>query len=215
MADNGLMEEPESHYRDLLAKQVAGETEVRLPFGRCDVLTGTTVYEVEPIARWRVGAAQALQYGGQVEQRAALALYGRAEALPDVWLELSRLPAPGLELWWFADCKFVVVSSYEEACSCIPPEPALESAPKCTPWKPQVPESPPVAVANEVPNEPLPTHNSMGYEVWDYTHLPNGEVRPELQGLSMPERAKTIAAHAPDFSEEQKRQIRLILWGAE
>ena len=97
---------PESYYRDLLAEQVGGRTEVTLQFGRADVLTDTTIYEVEPAARWTEGVAQALQYAAQVPQRGAVALYGDGVSLEKVRARLATLPAPGLELWWLKDGRF-------------------------------------------------------------------------------------------------------------
>jgi hypothetical protein len=106
---------PESHYRDMLAKQVGGRTEVTLPFGRADVMTDTTVYEVEPIIRWRIGASQALRYSAQVVQQGALAVYGQPELLAKVYSGLQSLPWPGLELWWLDEDEFVLIESYEQA----------------------------------------------------------------------------------------------------
>jgi hypothetical protein len=100
---------PESHYRDMLARQVRGRTEVTLPFGRADVMTDTTVYEVEPVTRWKEGVAQALQYAAQVPQGGAIALYGHGVPLARVHARLATLPAPGLELWWLAGDLFVRV----------------------------------------------------------------------------------------------------------
>jgi hypothetical protein len=105
---NGLNE---SYYRDLLAKQVGGRVEAKLIFGRADVLTDTHIFEVEPIATWRHGASQALQYGSQVGQRGALAIYGEPDKLAHVFRELARLPEPGLELWWLAGDEFVLLRS--------------------------------------------------------------------------------------------------------
>jgi hypothetical protein len=97
---------PESFYRDLLASQVGGRIEVTLPFGRADVMTDTTVYEVEPAARWTDGIAKALQYAAQVPQRGAIALYGDGPPLAKVRAKLASLPAPGLELWWLKEGRF-------------------------------------------------------------------------------------------------------------
>jgi hypothetical protein len=105
---------PESHYRDMLARQVGGRIEVTLPFGRADVMTDTMVWEVEPAARWRDGVAQALQYAVQVPQRGAVALYGNGVQVAKVRAELASLPAPGLELWWLAGDMFVRVKTIKE-----------------------------------------------------------------------------------------------------
>src|ERR1039457_5760597 len=114
---------PESYYRDLLAKQVGGKTEVRLPFGRADVLTDTRIYEVEPIRNWRHGAGQALQYAAPVTQRGALAVYGYPGNLASAFEGLAMLPPPGLELWWLADSGFVSVESAGDVKRYTPPAP--------------------------------------------------------------------------------------------
>lgn len=105
---------PESHYRDLLASQTGGTTEARLPFGRADVLTDTTIWEVEPVSTWRAGVKQALQYAAQVPQQGALALYGDHRKLPLIWRDLQELPEP-LELWWLTGDLFVRIKDYKGA----------------------------------------------------------------------------------------------------
>lgn len=61
MSDSAMSsEKPESWYRDLLAVQVSGQAEAPLPFGSADVMTATTVYEVEPVIHWRDGVRQVL-----------------------------------------------------------------------------------------------------------------------------------------------------------
>lgn len=97
----------EHYFRDLLAAQVGGRAEVTLPFGRADVLTDTTVYEVEPAQRWREGVAQALQYAAQVPQQGAVALYGDETPRAKVRTALAALPPPGLELWWLSGEQFI------------------------------------------------------------------------------------------------------------
>jgi hypothetical protein len=135
--------EPEDRYRDLLAVQTGGRTEVPLAFGRCDVLTDDLVFEVEPLTRWRVGVAQALQYAAQVKQAGALAVYGDPARLEEAFTKLAELPPPGLELWYFADGTFVRVDSAEDARSHVPvpviaqPEPRPEWTPLEDP-KPKV-----------------------------------------------------------------------------
>lgn len=105
----------EHYYRDLLAKQVGGRTEVTLPFGRADVMTDTMVWEVEPASRYPAGVRQALQYASQTGLTAALATYGPGALVTKVFDHLAKLPAPGVELWWLYDRQFVPVKSAEEA----------------------------------------------------------------------------------------------------
>ena len=56
----------EHRLRDELATQLGGITEAQLPYGRADVLTKDTVFEVEPAENWRHGVRQVLAYAAQV-----------------------------------------------------------------------------------------------------------------------------------------------------
>jgi hypothetical protein len=105
----------EHYFRDLLAKQVGGRTEVTLPFGRADVMTDTMVWEVEPASRYPAGVRQALQYASQTGLTAALASYGPNALVTKVFGHLARLPAPGVELWWLYERRFMPVRSAAEA----------------------------------------------------------------------------------------------------
>lgn len=188
--------EPESYYRDLLAEHVGGETEVRLPFGRADVVTETHAFEVEPISRWRKGVAQALQYAAQVPQRGAIALYGDPLALPDVHAALAALPEPGLELWWLADGQFVRVEDGAQAASYIPAPTEPEHAPE--------PEA-------EHPDPPLQQYNSQGFEIWwgGGNIAPSG--RPEWKRPITSESIDTLVNHAPDNPPKDKSELRRLL----
>lgn len=99
---------PESAYRDLFAAQYRGKIEVRVPLGRIDVLTTDYAVEVEPYGTWRHGARQALGYGEQVRQQAALAIYGDIDwkACPAVHLHLRGL----LKLFVLSDTKWCPVT---------------------------------------------------------------------------------------------------------
>lgn len=105
----------EHYFRDLLAKQVNGRTEVVLPFGRADVMTDTMVWEVEPASRYPAGVRQALQYGSQTGLTAAIATYGPSKLVTKVFDHLAKLPAPGVELWWLHERRFVPVKNADEA----------------------------------------------------------------------------------------------------
>jgi hypothetical protein len=109
MSDATFPSLPESHYRDLLARQLGGQVEVKLTFGRADVVTETHVFEVEPATRWRLGARQALQYAAQVPQRGALAVYGDSADLLQMFTQIRLLPEPGLEFWWFDGDEFTLI----------------------------------------------------------------------------------------------------------
>lgn len=92
-----LGEKGEAPYIAALARHVQGVAEVILPAGRCDVATGTDVYEVEPVRSWRKGAQQAFAYAGMTGLRPALALFGPADYLPIYLAMRDRMP--GLALW--------------------------------------------------------------------------------------------------------------------
>lgn len=105
----------EHYFRDLLARQVGGRTEVPLAFGRADVMTDTMVWEVEPASRYPAGVRQALHYGAMTGLPAAIATYGPNKLVTKVFDRLAQLPAPGVELWWLFERQFVPVRSAAEA----------------------------------------------------------------------------------------------------
>jgi hypothetical protein len=98
----------EHRLRDNLATQLGGITEAQLPYGRADVLTKDTVFEVEPAENWRHGVCQVLAYAAQVGLPPAVALFGTvaAERMLAVYEQLSggqwatRPPVP-VALWWW------------------------------------------------------------------------------------------------------------------
>jgi hypothetical protein len=98
----------EHRLRDNLATQLGGITEAQLPYGRADVLTKDTVFEVEPAENWRHGVRQVLAYAAQVGLPPAVALFGTvaAERMLAVYEQLSggqwatRPPVP-VALWWW------------------------------------------------------------------------------------------------------------------
>jgi hypothetical protein len=53
----------EATFRDLLAKQLNGQTEVRCAGGRIDVLTATEIIEVKAIKQWKQALGQVMVYG--------------------------------------------------------------------------------------------------------------------------------------------------------
>ena len=98
---------PEHALRDRLAAQIRGVTEAHLGYGRADVLTAQTVFEVEHRSHWRGGVRQALQYAAQTGCQPALALFGAADrdAMTDLYLRL-RDGKPPVQLWWYyPDCE--------------------------------------------------------------------------------------------------------------
>lgn len=132
----------EHYFRDLLAKQVGGRTEVTLPFGRADVMTDAMVWEVEPASRYPAGVRQALQYGFQTGLPAAIATYGPRELVTKVFGHLAKLPAPGVELWWLCERRFIPIRSAREA----------EAAARNTPAQHRWAETPP-ALSSSLPCE--------------------------------------------------------------
>ncbi|MGK7930502.1 MAG: hypothetical protein AB4041_03570 [Microcystaceae cyanobacterium] len=53
----------ESYYRDKLARQLNGKTEVTTVAGRIDILTSTEIIEVKYINRWKAAIGQIITYG--------------------------------------------------------------------------------------------------------------------------------------------------------
>ena len=53
----------ESYYRDKLAKSLDGQTEVKVPFGRIDILTNNQIIEVKHIKKWNAAVGQIIIYG--------------------------------------------------------------------------------------------------------------------------------------------------------
>jgi hypothetical protein len=98
----------EHRLRDELAAQLHGITEAVLPYGRADVLTRDTVFEVERHQSWRNGVRQALAYSGQVGLPPAIALFGaiHREDLLKLYIKLRGDPfhsnAGAIALWWYS-----------------------------------------------------------------------------------------------------------------
>ncbi len=53
----------ESYYRDKLAKSLNGQTEVKVPTGRIDILTNNQIIEVKHIKKWKDALGQIIAYG--------------------------------------------------------------------------------------------------------------------------------------------------------
>jgi hypothetical protein len=102
----------ENILRDELARRVQGITEAVLPYGRADVMSQTTVFEVEPAANFRFGIRQVLAYSAQCGLPPALALFGDAHhtAVLKMYLKL-RDGHPPIELWWHSDSTWWPVTS--------------------------------------------------------------------------------------------------------
>jgi hypothetical protein len=89
--------------RDRLAQQIRGVTEASLGYGRADVLTATTVFEVEHHTKWRTAVRQALQYAAQTGCTPAVALFGdgmTTDQMLHLFLRL-RDGKPPMQLWWY------------------------------------------------------------------------------------------------------------------
>ena len=64
----------ESLWRDALAEKLGGQTEVRVPEGRVDVLTDEEAIEVDFQHKWKEGLGQCLVYARATNRRPVLAL---------------------------------------------------------------------------------------------------------------------------------------------
>ena len=93
----------EHRLRDELARRLNGVTEAVLPYGRADVLTVDTVFEVEPAGAWRHAVRQALAYSAQCGLPPAIALFGEAhrDDVLKIYLKL-RDGQPPIILWWYS-----------------------------------------------------------------------------------------------------------------
>lgn len=68
----------ESYYRDKLANQLNGKTEVQTPVGRIDILTKTELIEVKKVNGWKNAIGQVKSYGRYYpEHRLRIHLFGK------------------------------------------------------------------------------------------------------------------------------------------
>lgn len=72
----------ESVWRDALAKQWNGRTEVRIEGGRIDVLTDTLAIEIDWQHKWHEGLGQAIHYADATGKTGVLALISHSSG-PD------------------------------------------------------------------------------------------------------------------------------------
>lgn len=106
---------PEHELRNRLAKQLGGAAEAKVPYGRVDVLTAATAFEVKPWRNWRSAVRQVLSYSAQTGCEPAVALFGRALSA-DVLRIYIRLrdSDPPVALWWWGACGWVQIRSRRE-----------------------------------------------------------------------------------------------------
>lgn len=64
----------EKFWRDALAETINGQTEVKIPGGRIDVMTDSEVIELDFIHKWHEGLGQALHYADATGKEGVLAL---------------------------------------------------------------------------------------------------------------------------------------------
>lgn len=102
----------EHRLRDELARRIHGVTEAVLPYGRADVMTAATVFEVEPARAWRHGVRQVLAYSAQCGLPPAVALFGEMhrDKVLKIYLKL-RDGRPPVELWWHSHAGWEHISS--------------------------------------------------------------------------------------------------------
>lgn len=79
----------ESAWRDALASRLNGETEVRLPHGRADVVTRSQAIEVDRASKWKEGLGQALYYGEATGKKPTVAIFGELDE-KIVWILLEE-----------------------------------------------------------------------------------------------------------------------------
>lgn len=133
----GIRPVRESLVRDHFAHWMGGRVEVRVPFGRVDVVTETHVVEVEPVATWREGGRQALAYCAQLRLTPALAIFGDCPAaLLDVIcaaaneVDMDVFVLDGGE-WWHIDyVEEAKMPTDDEVARRRPPDPAPVPSPE-------------------------------------------------------------------------------------
>jgi hypothetical protein len=78
----------EKNWITALAARLGGQSEVTVPYGRVDVLTGTYAIEVDYLHKWKEGIGQALHYASVKGITPCLALiYERTETQTDAGLK--------------------------------------------------------------------------------------------------------------------------------
>jgi len=65
---------PEKDWTDALAREINGQSEVRVDRGRVDVMTDTYAIEIDFIKKWHEGLGQAIHYGDESNRIGVLAL---------------------------------------------------------------------------------------------------------------------------------------------
>jgi hypothetical protein len=116
--------------RDELATEVRGVTEATVGYGRADVLTADTVFEVEPFGAWRHAVRQAIQYAAQTGCQPAVALFGDAhrDVVLDIYIRL-RDGKPFISLWWYSDNRWRNIGSRRECRAMRKPNAAAHPGP--------------------------------------------------------------------------------------
>lgn len=66
----------EAVFRGEWVRELGGQPDQRLESGVADIVTGTHVYEVKDISRWRQALAQAIIYANELGSKPGLALFG-------------------------------------------------------------------------------------------------------------------------------------------
>jgi hypothetical protein len=127
----------EHQLRDDLARQVVGLTEVRLPLGFADVMTGEAVFEVEPRHSWQDGARQALAYACQCGLPPALALFRAISAreMRGIFTKLQAIglpaiPGGSISLWWWTGQAWQQITSLAQ-CADMPHRASFGSCRYC------------------------------------------------------------------------------------
>lgn len=85
-----------------LAKRVEGETEVRVPFGRVDIVTDRYAIEVDWVANWHCALGQAIHYAHDTKKKPVMALCLRADEPlnEDLLAHIERVAqSVGVEVW--------------------------------------------------------------------------------------------------------------------
>jgi len=79
----------ESIWRDLLASNLYGRVEIKLPSGRADVVTSNEVYELDRPTKWKEGMGQVLAYAQDLQLKPVLAIMSYSRG-PEGLINRSR-----------------------------------------------------------------------------------------------------------------------------
>ena len=104
---------PEKDWTDALAREINGQSEVRVDRGRVDVMTDSYAIEIDFIKKWHEGLGQAIHYGDESNRIGVLALIADNNTHND--LEQIKLLKKIERLCIEKGVKFILLKSTNES----------------------------------------------------------------------------------------------------